>query len=322
MLTLRKGQLMCAGDPFHADNRMGLTGTLHRISAIRDRDGSVIGITYRIGRHMPGVGKLMWDILASLGSRPKDSEQGDVMTHSLLLLGHPGVGKTTLLRDVTGLLAERFKKRVVVVDTSNEIGGDGTVPHSCIGRARRMPVVHKSRQHEILQEAVQNHNPEVIVVDEIGSPAEAAAVRGIAQRGVVMLGTAHGTDLSSLMANPDLNSLIGGIHQVTLSDAEAKLSNGGSKTRTERKGLPAFSCLVEVLDHNKWRVHLNVAASVDALLANKHPTTQLRMHKEGKLIVRFETPSPPTPAGVLSQAAEPWLVSLFHTAKSMPSVTA
>ncbi|KAL0048425.1 hypothetical protein WJX82_002840 [Trebouxia sp. C0006] len=238
---------------------------------------------------MPGVGKLMWDILASLGSR------------------HPGVGKTTLLRDVTGLLAEGFKKRMVVVDTSNEIGGDGTVPHSCIGRARRMPVVHKSCQHEVLQEAVQNHNPEVIVVDEIGSPAEAAAVRGIAQRGVAMVGTAHGTDLSSLMANPDLNSLIGGIHQVTLSDAEAKLSNGGSKTRTERKGLPAFSCLVEVLDHNKWRVHLNVAASVDALLANKQPTTQFRVHKEGKLIVRFETPSPPTAAKVLTQTAEPWL---------------
>ena len=213
----------------------------------------------------------------------------------------------------------------------------------------------------------------MIVVDEIGSPAEAAAVRGIAQRGVAMVGTAHGTDLSSLMANPDLNSLIGGIHQVTLSDAEAKwvlhlqclcpmyshlpacsivhqwslqlsrtskqtvsqqyscslrgfavrrLSNGGSKTRTERKGLPAFSCLVEVLDHNKWRVHLNVAASVDALLANKQPTTQFRVHKEGKLIVRFETPSPPTAAKVLTQTAEPWLVSLFHTSKSMPGVTA
>ncbi|KAK9829360.1 hypothetical protein WJX72_005396 [[Myrmecia] bisecta] len=205
-------------------------------------------------------------------------------------LGLPGVGKTTLLRDVTNLLADRFQRRVVVVDTSDEIGGAGEEAHPCIADARRIPVREGRAQYEVVLEATKNHTPEVLVVDEIGSAQEAAALKGIAQRGVIMVATAHGVSLQGLLKNPDLNSLVGGVGPVTLGDAEARASNRGVKTRLERKGAPVFCTLVEVTGYGELRVHTNVAASVDALLANQAPAVQhRRLMPDGRMVVRFET---------------------------------
>ncbi|MEP7357287.1 MAG: AAA family ATPase, partial [Anaerolineales bacterium] len=171
---------------FDADNRAGMERTLHRISGIRNRRGAVVGLTCRVGRAVYGTSEIIEDIIQS--------------GKSILLLGRPGVGKTTLLREAARILAE--KKRVVVVDTSNEIGGDGDVPHPAVGRARRMQVAQPSLQHEVMIEAVENHNPEVIVIDEIGRELEALAARTIAERGVQLIGTAHGQTLENLLLNP------------------------------------------------------------------------------------------------------------------------
>ena len=191
---------------FDEDNRGGLERTLHRIAAIRNRQGEVVGLTCRVGRAVYGTIDIIQDLI----------DDGK----SLLLLGRPGVGKTTLLREAARILAE--SKRVVIVDTSNEIGGDGDVPHPAVGRARRMQVATPSLQHEVMIEAVENHNPEVIVIDEIGRELEAQAARTIAERGVQLIGTAHGNTLENLLINPTLSDLIGGIESVTLSDEEAR----------------------------------------------------------------------------------------------------
>jgi len=234
---------------FDADNRAGIERTLHRISAIRNRRGAVVGLTLRVGRAVYGTVDIIQDLIES--------------GKSVLILGRPGVGKTTLLREAARILAE--SKRVVIVDTSNEIGGDGDVPHPAVGKARRMQVREPTLQHEVMIEAVENHNPEVIVIDEIGRELEALAARTIAERGVQLIGTAHGQTLDNLLLNPTLSDLVGGIEAVTLSDEEAR-RRGTQKTVLERRAPPTFDVLIEIQTRDRFAVHTDIMASVDALL--------------------------------------------------------
>jgi stage III sporulation protein SpoIIIAA len=236
---------------FGDDNRAGIERTLHRISAIRNRSGKVVGLTCRIGRAVFGTIDIIRDIV----------EGGQ----SVLLLGRPGVGKTTMLREVARVLADDLGKRVVVVDTSNEIAGDGDIPHPGIGDARRMQVRTPTEQHAVMIEAVENHMPEVIVIDEIGTELEALAARTIAERGVQLVGTAHGNTLDNLMLNPTLSDLVGGIQPVTLGDEEAR-RRGTQKTVLERKAPPTFDVLVEIVERDNVIVHRSVAETVDAIL--------------------------------------------------------
>src|SRR5579883_1702434 len=246
---------------FGDDNRAGIERTLHRISAIRNRRGKVIGLTCRVGRAVFGTVALIRDVV----------EQG----RSLLILGRPGVGKTTILREVARVLADDLGKRVVIVDTSNEIAGDGDVPHPGIGRARRMQVARPAEQHAVMIEAVENHMPEVIIIDEIGTELEALAARTIAERGVQLVGTAHGNTLDNLLLNPTLSDLVGGISSVTLGDEEAR-RRGTQKTVLERKAPPTFDVVVEQQERNRLLLHADVAAAVDALLRGEMPTRESR----------------------------------------------
>lgn len=257
---------------FMGDNRAGIERTLHRISGIRNRQGKIIGLTCRIGRAVFGTVDIVSDILES--------------GQSLLLLGRPGVGKTTLLREAARVLAE--KKRVVIVDTSNEIAGDGDIPHPAIGRARRMQVADPSLQHEVMIEAVENHMPEVIIIDEIGRQLEAEAARTIAERGVQLVGTAHGVSLENLLINPTLSDLVGGIDSVTLSDEEAR-RRGTQKTVLERRSPPTFDVLVEIQDHQTFAVHHNVSQAVDMLLRQRPLPAEIRYRNEAGEI-QIETP--------------------------------
>lgn len=241
---------------FSGDNRAGIEGTLHRISAIRNRRGEIIGLTLRVGRAIFGTIYLIRDLI----------ENGK----SLLLLGRPGVGKTTKLREVARVLADDFGKRVVVIDTSNEIAGDGDVPHPAIGSARRMQVSHPDRQHAVMIEAVENHMPEVIIIDEIGTEEEAKAARTIAERGVQLIATAHGNRLDNIIRNPTLSDLVGGVQAVTLSDEEAR-ARGTQKTVLERKAPPTFEQVVELVDREELIVHLDTAEAVDAILRGEDP---------------------------------------------------
>jgi len=261
---------------------MEISKRLHRISAMKSRSGEIVGLTYRVGRSVEGVSYMIQDVLAKVAG------YGSEKPSSVLFLGRPGVGKTTVLRDISRLLAgEQFKRRVVVVDTSNEIAGDGDTPHPCIGRARRVQIPHRDHQHAILIETVQNHNPQVIIVDEIGTSQEVEAVRTITQRGVSMVGTAHGEDLHTLLKNPTLRGLIGGVQPVILSATEAaKLNKDPSaaykKTRLERAGAPTFDIVVELRERHKWRIHTNVADIIDKLLANENPIVETRMSTRDK----------------------------------------
>ncbi|MCL4869455.1 MAG: AAA family ATPase [Anaerolineae bacterium] len=248
---------------FDDDNRAGIARTLHRISGIRNRKGHVVGLTCRVARAVYGTIDIIADIV----------EEG----HSILLLGRPGVGKTTMLREMARILAE--KKRVVIVDTSNEIGGDGDIPHPAVGRARRMQVPRPSHQDETMIEAVENHNPEVIVIDEIGREKEAAAARTINERGVQLIGTAHGRTLENLLLNPTLSDLIGGIESVTLSDEEAR-RRGTQKTVLERRSPPTFDVLIEIQDRQKLVVHRDVAGAVDEMLRQRPLSVELRYRDE------------------------------------------
>ncbi|TGG91942.1 MAG: AAA family ATPase [Aphanocapsa feldmannii 277cV] len=264
---------------FGADNRAGIERTLHRISALRNRKGEVIGLTCRVGRAVFGTVAMVQDLVAS-GS-------------SLLLMGRPGVGKTTALREIARVLADDLGRRVVVIDTSNEIAGDGDIPHPAIGRARRMQVPRPELQHEVMIEAVQNHMPEVVVIDEIGTEPEALAARTIAERGVQLVGTAHGNALGNLIRNPTLSDLIGGIQAVTLGDEEARRRHS-QKTVLERRAEPTFPLAVEIHSRSRWLVHTDVAATIDALLRERPVAPQVRsLDAEGRLLLC--TPQPRRP---------------------------
>lgn len=254
---------------FGKDNRAGIERTLHRISAIRNRRGKIVGLTCRIGRAVFGTIDIVRDVV----------ETGK----SILFLGRPGVGKTTMCREAARVLSEEVNKRVVVVDTSNEIAGDGDIPHAGIGRARRMQVPVPEQQHDVMIEAVENHMPEVIVVDEIGTQAEALAARTIAERGVQLVATAHGNTLDRLLMNPTLVDLVGGIQAVTLSDEEAKRRET-QKTVLERKAPPTFEAIVEIIDIGKVAIHHEVAGTVDRILQGLPPMPEIRVrNKEGEV---------------------------------------
>jgi stage III sporulation protein SpoIIIAA len=268
---------------FDTDNRAGMERTLHRIAAIRNRRGNIVGLTCRVGRAVYGTTDIIQDLIES--------------GKSLLLLGRPGIGKTTMLRESARLLAE--KKRVVIVDTSNEIGGDGDVPHPAVGHARRMQVSTPSLQHEVMIEAVENHNPEVIVIDEIGRELEAAAARTIAERGVQLIGTAHGNTLENLLLNPILSDLVGGIESVTLSDEEAR-RRGTQKTVLERRSPPTFDMLIEIQTRDRLAVHMDVGNSVDALLRGYPIPPELRYRDEAGEI-HIEHVTPPAKRGLGAQ---------------------
>ena len=262
---------------FGDDNRAGIERTLHRISAIRNRKGRIVGLTCRVGRAVFGTIRVIEDLIQS--------------GKSVLLLGRPGVGKTTMLREVARVLADDLNKRVIIVDTSNEIAGDGDIPHPAIGHARRMQVTTPTMQHAVMIEAVENHMPEVIVIDEIGTELEAQAARTIAERGVQLVGTAHGNTLENLMMNPTLSDLIGGIQTVTLGDEEAK-RRGTQKSILERMSPPTFDIVVEIQDWDKVAIHPDVGEAVDALLRGQPIATETRwLDEAGEVRSRKEAPA-------------------------------
>lgn len=256
---------------FSSDNRSGIERTLHRISSIRNRQGSIVGLTCRVGRAIFGTISIIRDLL----------ERGE----SILLLGRPGVGKTTAIREIARVLADEMKKRVVIIDTSNEIAGDGDIPHPAIGRARRMQVAKPELQHKVMIEAIENHMPEVIIIDEIGTELESLAARTIAERGVQLVGTAHGNFLESVIKNPTLCDLIGGIQYVTLGDDEAK-RRGTQKSILERKAAPAFGIAIEIHQRKKWVIHEKVDQIVDQLLqGNQMILQQRQLRGNGKITI-------------------------------------
>ena len=270
---------------FGGDNRAGLEKTLHRISAIRNRAGEVIGLTCRVGRAVFGTIGMIRDLVETGGS--------------ILMLGRPGVGKTTALREIARVLADDLMKRVVIIDTSNEIAGDGDIPHPAIGRARRMQVARPEQQHQVMIEAVENHMPEVIVIDEIGTELEALAARTIAERGVQLIGTAHGNRLENLIKNPTLSDLVGGIQSVTLGDDEAR-RRGSQKSVLERKAPPTFDIAIEMHERQRWVVHENVSDTVDYLLRGRVPGQQVReIGQDNQLVVTNE---PPSQSGLVAPA--------------------
>jgi stage III sporulation protein SpoIIIAA len=275
---------------FGGDNRAGIGRTLHRISAIRNRRGEIVGLTCRVGRAVFGTVVMVRDLL--------DSGQ------SLLLMGRPGVGKTTALREIARVLADELEQRVVVIDTSNEIAGDGDIPHPAIGRARRMQVARPELQHQVMIEAVENHMPEVIVIDEIGTELEAQAARTIAERGVMLVATAHGNALANLIKNPTLADLVGGIQSVTLGDEEARRRRT-QKTVLERAAEPTFPLAVEMHSRQRWLVHGDVAATVDALLRGQPARPQVRqLADDGRMQVQ-DGPAPPMLRAVQSPPQRP-----------------
>nr|YP_009313328.1 Hypothetical protein ycf45 [Dichotomaria marginata]SCW21582.1 Hypothetical protein ycf45 [Dichotomaria marginata] len=258
---------------FSGDNRSGIERTLHRISSIRNRQGSIIGLTCRVGRAVFGTISIIRDLLET--------------NQSILLLGKPGVGKTTAIREIARVLADEMEKRVVIIDTSNEIAGDGDIPHPAIGRARRMQVARPELQHQVMIEAVENHMPEVIIIDEIGTELESLAARTIAERGVQLVGTAHGNYLESLVKNPVLSDLVGGIQYVTLGDDEAK-RRGTQKSILERKASSAFQIAIEIHERKDWIIHEQVDYAVDQILQGYQSFVQRRISTDGKIHIFYE----------------------------------
>ena len=246
---------------FSNENRAGIERTLHRISCIRNRQFLISGLTCRVGRAVFGTVSVVRDLL--------ESEK------SILILGKPGVGKTTIIREIARVLADEMEKRVIIIDTSNEIAGDSDIPHSGIGRARRMQVSKTELQHQVMIEAVENHMPQVIIIDEIGTELEVLAARTIAEKGVQLVGTTHGNCLENLIKNPPLADLIGGIQYVTLSDDEAK-RRGTQKSILERKAYPAFEVIIEINQPNSWTIHEDVQSAVDLFLRGNFNINQIR----------------------------------------------
>jgi stage III sporulation protein SpoIIIAA len=293
---------------FSGDNRAGIGRTLHRISAIRNRQNKIIGLTCRVGRAVYGTLAMIRDLVES--------------GKSILMLGRPGVGKTTALREMARVLADDLDKRVVVIDTSNEIAGDGDVPHPAIGRARRMQVARPELQHQVMIEAVENHMPEVIIIDEIGTELEAQAARTIAERGVMLVGTAHGNQLENLIKNPTLSDLVGGIQSVTLGDDEAR-RRGTQKSVLERKAPPTFDIAIEMSERIRWMVHEDCARSVDSLLRGQKPNPQVRtVTSSGQVEVTREVPEVDTtermfaPGWSMSRTPAPPKVAPFNAGTS------
>jgi stage III sporulation protein SpoIIIAA len=283
---------------FSGDNRAGIESTLHRISAMRNRSGEVIGLTCRVGRAVFGTIGLIRDLV----------ETGQ----SILMLGRPGVGKTTALREIARILADDLNKRVVIIDSSNEIAGDGDIPHPAIGRARRMQVSRPELQHQVMIEAVENHMPEVIIIDEIGTELEAQAARTIAERGVQLVGTAHGNQIENLIKNPTLSDLVGGIQSVTLGDDEAR-RRGSQKTVLERKAPPTFEIAVEMLERERWVIHASVATTVDSLLRGRKPNPEIRsVGSSGQIVVSHEFPDQP----IATPPKRPTNITSFESSKS------
>ncbi len=283
---------------FSGDNRAGIESTLHRISAMRNRSGEVIGLTCRVGRAVFGTIGLIRDLV----------ETGQ----SILMLGRPGVGKTTALREIARILADDLQKRVVIIDSSNEIAGDGDIPHPAIGRARRMQVSRPELQHQVMIEAVENHMPEVIIIDEIGTELEAQAARTIAERGVQLVGTAHGNQIENLIKNPTLSDLVGGIQSVTLGDDEAR-RRGSQKTVLERKAPPTFEIAVEMLERERWVIHASVATTVDSLLRGRKPNPEIRsVGAKGQIVVTHEFPDQP----IATPPKRPTNITSFESTKS------
>ena len=252
---------------FSGENRAGIERTLHRISCIRNRQFVINGLTCRVGRAIFGTISIIRDLL----------ECGK----SILILGKPGVGKTTIIREIARVLSDEMEKRVIVIDTSNEIAGDSDIPHSGIGRSRRMQVPKTELQYKIMLEAVENHMPQVIVIDEIGTKLEALATRTIAEKGVQLVGTTHGNCLENLIKNPSLSDLIGGIQYVAISDEEAK-RRGTQKSILERKSYSAFQLAIEVNNSDSWTIHESVENSVDLILRKNFNISQIRKKKKTK----------------------------------------
>ena len=279
-------QVMKRVGDFGDDHRAGIERTLHRISSILNRKGRVVGITCRVGRAVFGTIKIIEDLAFS--------------GQNILLLGRPGVGKTTMLREMARVLSEEARKRVIIVDTSNEIAGDGDVPHAAIGRSRRMQVATPAKQHAVMIEAVENHMPEVIIIDEMGTEQEAAAARTIAERGVQLIATAHGNTLDNLIMNPTLSDLIGGVQSVTLGDQEARY-RGTQKSVLERKAPPTFDVVVEIQSWERLAVHDNVARVVDQWLRGFPITAEVRRLDENGQVHRDNEPS-----GGSENTTAPW----------------
>jgi stage III sporulation protein SpoIIIAA/predicted RNA-binding protein Jag len=266
-VTTRIGQ-------FSGDNRAGIERTLHRISAMRNRAGKIIGLTCRVGRAIYGTNDIIQDVIES--------------GKNILFMGPPGIGKTTKLREAARILSDKFNKRVIVVDTSNEIAGDGDIPHPGIGKARRMQVSSPELQHKVMIEAVENHMPEVIIVDEIGTEAEAIACRTIAERGVQLIGTAHGIFLENIVSNPTLSDLVGGVQSVILGDEEAKRRRS-QKAILERKAPPTFDIAVEIRERDMFAIYQDVSKAIDGILRGRPIQPEVRVRTTGgKIEVRQE----------------------------------
>jgi stage III sporulation protein SpoIIIAA len=299
---------------FSNENRAGIDRTLHRISCIRNRQFLINGLTCRVGRAIFGTISVIRDLL--------ESEK------SVLILGKPGTGKTTIIREIARVLSDEMEKRVIIIDTSNEIAGDSDIPHSGIGRARRMQVPQTELQHQVMIEAVENHMPQIIIIDEIGTELEVLAARMIAEKGVQLVGTTHGNCLENLIKNPSLSDLIGGIQYVTLSDEEAK-RRGTQKSILERKAYPAFEIVIEINNPNSWIIHEDVKTSVDFVLRGTSSFEQIRQFQSiEKMQIKYQNSSPfllKTQTGIhdsLTQRQNNWLlINKLNSQDSMISTS-